>query len=206
MARPTPPQEPTPDPRRPVPGRSVPGRQAAGRPAPGRAELRPCGPGASVSSSHWPGAVCPPTSAGFQQSAKAWLFELAPARWWHEELLHRYPVELARMVRLRLEADVAAMHAGLRTVAGPSAAGPVPAAGPAARPEPLLVPVQPASELYIREREWARAMLEQVKLVEQALRAACVRPRRRRASAAASPGVAAGPLRSALPRQRPATG
>lgn len=144
-----------------------------------------CGGAAPVPSPHWPGSVCPPSSAGFEQSAKAWLFELAPARWWHEELLHRQPVELARMVRLRLEADVMAMQAGLRSVAR------------------TVLPRDPApaSELYTRERDWARAMLEQVKMVEEALRAGCTKMRRRRTAA----GAASAP-RTPMPRQRPATG
>jgi hypothetical protein len=141
----------------------------------------------------WPGAVCPPASADFEQSAKAWLFELAPARWWHEEILHRYPVELARMVRLRLEGDIMAMQAGLRA-ASRNVLGHEPArAGGAPQ----------ASELYMRESEWARAMLEQVKLVEEALRGACTRARRGRPTAAASSGRE---TRSAMQRQRPATG
>ncbi|MFJ6214913.1 hypothetical protein ACIQGZ_16495 [Streptomyces sp. NPDC092296] len=167
MAHPGPLPEPTPDHRRP-------GSPQEGMPP--------------AHCPHWPGAVCPPASPGFEQSAKDWLFELAPARWWHEEMLHRYPVELARMVRLRLEADVMAMHAGLRAVTrSVLPRGPVPA------------PVPQASELYAREREWASAMLEQVKLVEGALRTACARTRRRRPSAA-------GPAHPTMPRQRPATG
>ncbi|MGA5702574.1 hypothetical protein [Peterkaempfera bronchialis] len=171
MARPIPHPEPTPDPRH--------------RPD------QPCGAPSPAPSPHWPRAVCPPASAGFEQSAKDWLFELAPARWWHEELLHRQPAELARMVRLRLEADVMAMHAGLRAVTRSMLPR---------DPAPGLLPQ--ASELYTRERDWARAMLEQVKLVEEALRTACGRARRRRPTA-----VGAAPaLRTRMPRQRPSTG
>jgi hypothetical protein len=149
---------------------------------------------------HWPGAVCPPASPGFEQSAKAWLFELAPARWWHEETLHRFPVELARMVRLRLEADVVAMHSGLR------------AASRAVRTrETSRVESPQVPELYLREREWASAMLEQVRLVEDALRGACGRARRRPSSGSRSSTARAesrrdAASRSAMPRQRPATG
>ncbi|WP_377267224.1 hypothetical protein [Peterkaempfera sp. SMS 1(5)a] len=146
---------------------------------------QPCGSLPPMPSPHWPGAVCPPSSPGFEQSAKVWLFELAPARWWHEELLHRQPVELARMVRLRLEADVMAMHTGLRVVTG------------------AMLPRDPgpAAELYSRERDWARGMLAQVKLVEEALKAGCRRVRRRRAAAVGDSAV-----RTPMPRQRPATG
>ena len=106
-------------------------------------------------------------------------------------MLHRYPVELARMVRLRLEADVMAMHAGLRAVTRSVLPR-----------EPASAQAPQTSELYTREREWARAMLEQVKLVEDALRTACGRARRRRAAVTSH----SGPTRTAMPRQRPATG
>ncbi|WP_199239459.1 hypothetical protein [Streptomyces sp. ICBB 8177] len=111
----------------------------------------------------WPGAVRLPGSPGFEQSAKAWLFDLAPARWRYEELLHKHPLELARMVRLRLEADIAAMQAGLRGLRG-SLLGHRPA---------------DACDVYAREHAWASAMRDQVELIEEALTSALATARRR---------------------------
>ncbi len=136
----------------------------------------------------WPGALPPPGSPGFEQSAKAWLFEMSPARWWYEETFHRYPVELARMVRLRLEADIMAMQTALRTLAG----------GVPGR-DPSCPEAAQASEFYTREREWARSMLEHVKMVEAALRAAVAARSGRRRSGAAAGRTARVPL----PRPRP---
>ncbi|WP_269859095.1 hypothetical protein [Streptomyces sp. RPT161] len=133
---------------------------------------------------NWPGSVRPPDSPEFEQSAKNWLFDLAPARWWHEELLHRHPVELASMVRRWLEADVHAMQAGLRDLTDSLS-------GHDAR-------LPQASELYTHERDWARAMLEQVKLVEEGLRTALSEAKRRSKAHRAK--------HLPLPRPRPATG
>ncbi len=132
---------------------------------------------------NWPGSVRPPDSPEFEQSAKNWLFDLAPGRWWHEELLHRHPVELASMVRRWLEADVHAMQAGLRDLTDPVSGR------EACLPQ--------ASELYAHERDWARAMLEQVKLVEEGLRAALNEARHRSRAHRAK--------HLPLPRPRPAT-
>ncbi|GAA1905177.1 hypothetical protein [Streptantibioticus ferralitis] len=129
---------------------------------------------------NWPGSVRPPGSPGFEQSAKNWLFDLAPARWWHEESLHRHPVELASMVRLWLEADVHAMQTGLRGLT-----------------ESLSIR-EAASELYTHERDWARAMLEQVKLVEECLRSTLKQARKR--------PMAHRTKHIPLPRPRPAAG
>ncbi|MBV9026193.1 MAG: hypothetical protein JO362_20935 [Streptomycetaceae bacterium] len=109
-----------------------------------------------TSAPHWPGSVQRPGSPGFAQSAGAWLFDLAPPRYRYEEVLHRHPVELAQLVRLRLQADVVAMDAALRTLRE------------RARTMPAEVPY--LTDLYTRERDWARAMLEQVALVEQGLK------------------------------------
>jgi hypothetical protein len=135
--------------------------------------------------------VCSPGSPEFEQSAKAWLFEMSPARWWHEETLHRYPAELARMVRLRLEADIVAMQSALRAVTQTVAGGDT------SRPE-----ITQVLDLYAREREWARTMREHVKMVEGALRAHVAnranRAKRRRTGAADGRSG-----RLSLPRPRP---
>jgi hypothetical protein len=110
-----------------------------------------------TSTPHWPGSVQRPGSPGFAQSAGAWLFDLAPPRYRYEEVLHRHPLELAQLVRLRLQADVVAMDAALRTFRE------------RARMMPVEVPY--LIDLYTRERDWARAILEQVAMVEQGLKA-----------------------------------
>ncbi|MGP4002294.1 hypothetical protein [Streptomyces sp. 8N706] len=137
----------------------------------------------------WPGTVGPPTSPGFLQSAKTWLFEFAPPRWRHEETLHRHPVELAHVVSLHLQADIIAMQAGLSEVAQSVLAEP-------ARANPSEI-----TDFYACERDWACAMLEQVKLVEQALRAVCDSASRRLPTA----GTGRARSRAPMPRQRPAT-
>ncbi len=133
----------------------------------------------------WPGAVSPPDSPGFEQSAKAWLFDLAPARWRYEEVLHKHPVELASMIRMQLEAELAAVQARLRTLHASLFAD-----------KPRPAEALDTSGVYVREQMWASAMLDQVKLIEEALVAACARAKRRRS--------AAGRPRSALPRPRTA--
>jgi hypothetical protein len=100
----------------------------------------------------WPG------SPDFEESAKAWLFDLLPARFRYEEILHRRPAQLARLARLRLEADIAAMLSGLDAMRDrPRPHDPI--------ETPYLI------DLYARERAWACAMLAQVVLVERRLAA-----------------------------------
>ncbi|MDQ1013431.1 hypothetical protein QFZ82_007999 [Streptomyces sp. V4I23] len=132
----------------------------------------------------WPGAVCPPNTPGFLQSAKAWLFDLAPARWHYEELLHRHPVELARLVRLRLEADIMAMRAALLPHPSPSAGD---------------AEILEIMEIYRHEREWATGMREQVRQVETALGETCGRARGKTAKTMAT-------RHTTLPSPRPASG
>ncbi|MEZ0089161.1 hypothetical protein [Streptacidiphilus sp. EB129] len=159
----------------PEPGRGQPDPSAAPTPS-------------AATPAQWPGAVRRPASPEFEQSAKTWLFELAPARWWYEEVFHHDPAELAHMIRLRLESTVATMQASLRSApALPQSY---------VRPGPL----EQKLELYARERDWARAMLEQVRLVEDGLRALYGRTARK----AAQRGVRARPIPA--PRARPETG
>ncbi|MQS16879.1 hypothetical protein F7Q99_33005 [Streptomyces kaniharaensis] len=101
-----------------------------------------------------------PGCPGFEQSAKDWLFDLAPARWRHEQVFHRHPLELACMLRLHLDAQVIALQAGLKALR-----------------TALLGTPQRADDAetigaYVREQAWAKAVREQVKLVENALHAA----------------------------------
>ncbi|MEY9966807.1 hypothetical protein ABIA33_004872 [Streptacidiphilus sp. MAP12-16] len=160
---------------------------AAGQP-PGPQRGRANPEASAATPAKWPGAVLRPTSREFEQSAKAWLFELAPARWRYEEVFHHDPAELAHMVRLRLEATASTMQASLRTAPG------------IARSYVRAGPLEQKLELYAREREWARAMLEQVRLVEDGLRALYDR----RARKAAQRGGRPRPIPT--PRTRPATG
>ncbi|MFC5890626.1 hypothetical protein ACFP0N_37310 [Kitasatospora aburaviensis] len=90
-------------------------------------------------------------------SAKNWLFDLAPARWRHEEVFHRNPVELACMLRLHLDAEVLAMQAGLKALR-------TALAGRLRRADSIEI-----IEAYVREQAWAKGMREQVALVEDAL-------------------------------------
>ncbi|WP_395298356.1 hypothetical protein ACF9IK_36520 [Kitasatospora hibisci] len=105
----------------------------------------------------WPGAVSRPGSTEFEASAKNWLFDLAPARWRHEEVFHRNPVELACMLRLHLDAEVLAMQAGLKALR-------TALAGRLRRADSIEI-----IEAYVREQAWAKGMREQVALVEDAL-------------------------------------
>ncbi|MGW6916934.1 hypothetical protein ACWGB8_24370 [Kitasatospora sp. NPDC054939] len=105
----------------------------------------------------WPGAVRRPGSEGFESSAKDWLFDLAPARWRHEQVFHRNPVELACMLRLYLDAEILAMQAGLKALR-------TALAGRMRRSESVEI-----IDAYVREQAWARAVREQVALVEDAL-------------------------------------
>ncbi|MGW4892772.1 hypothetical protein ACWEQL_10980 [Kitasatospora sp. NPDC004240] len=125
-------------------------------PSDGPARPRPARP----SGARWPGAVRRPGSPEFEQSAKDWLFDLAPVRWRHEQVFHRNPLELACMLRLHLDAEVLAMQAGLKAV----------------RTALLGAPRRPDDaetiDAYVREQAWAKAVREQVRLVEDALRLA----------------------------------
>jgi hypothetical protein len=110
-----------------------------------------------VPAANWPDAVLWSGSPGFQRSARAWLFDLAPARCRYETVLHRCTVELARLVRLRLEADVVAMHARLQALESEQ--------------EPADGEFVELVDFYRRECDWTVDMLEQVKLVECGLTA-----------------------------------
>jgi hypothetical protein len=112
-----------------------------------------------VPASNWPGGVQVPGSPGFERSAKSWLLDLSPPRCRYDEILHRRPAELARLVRSRLESDIVAMNAGLRAVREGHAA----VASRNAADGPCL------TELYTRERDRACELLAQVKLVERYL-------------------------------------
>jgi hypothetical protein len=122
----------------------------------------------------WPGAVQPPDSPGFEQSAKAWLFDLAPARWQYEDVLHKNLVELARMVRLQLEGNIAAMQTGLRALRDSPMSRKTTHGGISAHPG--------TADVYAREKAWACAMRDQVKLIEEALIGVCKSARRQRAT------------------------
>ncbi|MBV9023647.1 MAG: hypothetical protein JO362_07600 [Streptomycetaceae bacterium] len=124
----------------------------------------------------WPGAVQPPDSPGFEQSAKAWLFDLAPARWQYEDVLHKNPAELARMVRLQLEGDIAAMQTGLRALRDSLMPHKATRGEIGAHPG--------TADVYAREKAWACAMRDQVKLIEEALIAVCKSSRRQPATGA----------------------
>jgi hypothetical protein len=113
----------------------------------------------------WPGAVQPSDSPGFEQSAKAWLFDLAPARWQYEDVLHKNPVELARMVRLQLEGNIAAMQTGLRALCDSPVPRKAAHGGISAHPG--------TADVYARERAWA---------CEEALIGICKSARRQRAT------------------------
>ncbi|MFF7994307.1 hypothetical protein ACFZDG_31570 [Kitasatospora xanthocidica] len=105
----------------------------------------------------WPGSVRRPGSAEFERSATDWLFDLAPARWRHEQVFHRNPLELACMVRLHLDAEVLAMQAGLKALRM------------ALIGAPRRADDTETIAAYIREQAWAKAVREQVGLVEDAL-------------------------------------
>ncbi|GGO95142.1 hypothetical protein [Wenjunlia tyrosinilytica] len=100
----------------------------------------------------WPEGLCRPGSPDFERSAKAWLFDLAPPRWRYEEVLHRHPLELARMVVLFLEVELTSIRARLLATRH--------------SPHPT---VREVSGVYRRECEWVATTVEQVKLVEAAL-------------------------------------
>ncbi|MFD0279436.1 hypothetical protein ACFVHB_36850 [Kitasatospora sp. NPDC127111] len=109
----------------------------------------------------WPGAVRRPGAADFEQSAKDWLFDLAPARWRHEQVFHRNPLELASMLRLHLDTQVVALQAGLKALRTALVGAP-------RRPDDAET-----IDAYLREQAWARAVRDQVRLVEDALHLAC---------------------------------
>ncbi|MBV9022721.1 MAG: hypothetical protein JO362_02670 [Streptomycetaceae bacterium] len=111
-----------------------------------------------AAAANWPDAVHQPGSPGFERSVKSWLFDLAPPRCRYEDVLHRRTLELARLVRLRLEADTVAMHGGLRALVG----DPV-------RTHGEFFDATELTDLYRRERDHACDTLEQVKLVERCL-------------------------------------
>ncbi|PBC69623.1 hypothetical protein BX265_6955 [Streptomyces sp. TLI_235] len=101
----------------------------------------------------WPGSVARPDSPDFERSAKAWLFELGPARWRCEGLFHRRPDELARVVRLHIESELATFRVALRRVRGLGKS----------------YDIQELFEFYQQESAWAAAMSGQVWEVETAL-------------------------------------
>jgi hypothetical protein len=103
----------------------------------------------------WPGTVSHPDKADFERSAKSWLFDLAPARWRYEEVLHCHPIDLALMVKEYLKAR--ALAAGEHRCR-------------AVTRDDDRVLAQQIAEVCLRERDWAQAMLGQVVLVEEALR------------------------------------
>ncbi len=107
----------------------------------------------SACRSPWPGSVLRPDVLGFEQSAKAWLFDICPARWQSEQLFQRRPDELARLVRFHLEAQLGTIQAALRRTRG-------------SRTSP---DVQELLEVYQRESDWVVAMRDRVCAVESAL-------------------------------------
>lgn len=104
---------------------------------------------------HWPGAVSHPDREDFERSAKAWLFDLAPARWRYEEALHCSPLDLALMVKEYLMAWVRAAAEYRHAVAKRD-------------DDPALA--RQIADVCLRERDWAQSMHGQVVLVEEALR------------------------------------
>lgn len=89
------------------------------------------------------------------------------------------------MVRVRLEADILAMRAAVLSHPLPNPSG---------------ADVMAILEVYRHEREWASAMHEQVRQVEEALDEECGRARRQ------TFGRAARVRRTILPSPRPASG
>ncbi|MFJ2865559.1 hypothetical protein [Kitasatospora sp. NPDC087314] len=120
------------------------------------------------SSIRWPGSVHRPGSAEFERSATDWLFDLAPARWRHEQVFHRNPLELACMVRLHLDAEILVMQAGLKALRT------------ALLGAPRRADDTETIEAYIREQAWAKAVRGQVRLVEDALHLSAGRTGRKR--------------------------
>lgn len=47
----------------------------------------------------WPRQVRPPDAPGWEESARAWLYDQAPGEWRGYEVLRRHPLLLARHVR-----------------------------------------------------------------------------------------------------------
>ncbi|MEU4114880.1 hypothetical protein AB0F71_10345 [Kitasatospora sp. NPDC028055] len=105
----------------------------------------------------WPGSVRRPGTREFERSATDWLFDLAPARWRHEQVFHRNPLHLAHLVRLHLDAEILAVQAGLRALRT------------ALLGAPRRADDTETIEAYLREQTWAKAVREQVGLVEEAL-------------------------------------
>jgi hypothetical protein len=64
----------------------------------------------------WPEAVRPPGAPDWERTAVAWLFDLVPPDYRAHEVLHRYPVLLARMAADHVAAGLEAARAGWRTV------------------------------------------------------------------------------------------
>jgi hypothetical protein len=106
--------------------------------------------------------VLSPGAPGFEKSAKSWLFGLCPPRWQVEQLFHRRPDELARMVRLHLEAELATAQGVLRRLRSPR----------------MPLDCQELLDIYQRERDWVAAMRDQVCEVEAALQQCRKEPRR----------------------------
>ncbi|HWG65428.1 MAG TPA: hypothetical protein VG253_27400 [Streptosporangiaceae bacterium] len=63
----------------------------------------------------WPNGVHPPGSAGFEDTAVAWLLDVVPPDYRLYGVLRRYPVALATLARHHLEACVQAARDGYRT-------------------------------------------------------------------------------------------
>ncbi|MFJ2008704.1 hypothetical protein [Streptomyces chartreusis] len=100
-----------------------------------------------------------PEQVDFEQSARAWLFDLAPARWRYEESLHRYPAELAALVKELIKAHifVAKKHHHLVTNRAKEELGDWDAA-------------QEVLDVCLREKRWAETLLRQVGAIEKELR------------------------------------
>ncbi|WP_307797364.1 hypothetical protein [Actinomadura barringtoniae] len=63
----------------------------------------------------WPAQVHPPGSERFEDTAMTWLLEIVPPEYRRYGVLRRYPIALARMARLHVNAAVEAAREGFRT-------------------------------------------------------------------------------------------
>jgi hypothetical protein len=63
---------------------------------------------------HWPPAVRPPGSPGWEDSAVAWLFDQVPGEYRAYDVLRRHPVLLSRFAAGHVEACLQAARQGWR--------------------------------------------------------------------------------------------
>ena len=105
----------------------------------------------------WPERVEPPRSEGWEATAVAWLLDLAPGYRQHE-IVRRYPVILAYIVRHHIHGSLEGAREGYRTIRAELAEQAPPHA------------VDAALKAYRTEGHRLAATDRAVELVEQALR------------------------------------